>query len=133
MRKSVSSLALLAAIAGLMAHPSAPAAWAGEESGNAVRKGESPVRILFDDERVRVQEITFRPGAQGPGTARPFRIMRVLKGGTMQRTYPDGRTETIEYKTGELRVVGPDRPFVPKNVGNSDIVFYVVALKDAGN
>lgn len=134
MRKAARFFVVPVTVAGLVAGPCAAPAWAdGGSKAATASRSESPVRILFDDDRIRVQEITFRPGAQGASTTRPFRVMRVLKGGTMQRTYPDGRVETVEYKTGEVRVVGPDRPFVPKNVGKSDIVFYVVALKDPNN
>ena len=90
----------------------------------------SPTKVLYDNDKVRVQEVTFRPGDQGPNTARPFRIIRVLKGGTMQRIYPDGKIDKVVYKTGEVKVFEADKPFTPKNVGKSDIVLYVVALKE---
>lgn len=90
-----------------------------------------PVIVLFDNDKVRVQEITFKPGAQGPNVARPFRVIRVLAGGTMQRIYPDGKTENVVYKTGEVKVYEADKPFVLVNVGKSDIALYVVALKGA--
>lgn len=89
----------------------------------------TPTKVLFENDRVRVQEVTFRPGDQGPKIARPFRIIRVLEGGTLQRTYSDGRTETVVYKTGEVRVHEAEEPYVPRNVGKSYITFYVVALK----
>jgi len=95
-----------------------------------VNKASVPTKVLFDDDRVRVQEVTFKAGDQGPNVARPFRVIRVLKGGTIQRTHPDGTTDNVLYKTGEVKVYEADKPFVPKNIGTSDIVFYVVALKD---
>jgi hypothetical protein len=93
------------------------------------RKAETATKVLFDNDKVRVQEVTFRPGDQGPNIPRPFRIIRVLKGGTIQRTFPDGKTDNVVYKTGEVKVYEADPPFVPRNIGKSDIVFYVVALK----
>lgn len=89
----------------------------------------TPTKVLFENDRVRVQEVTFRPGDQGPKVSRPFRIIRVLEGGTMQRTYANGRTETVVYKTGEVKVYEADKPYVPRNIGKSYITFYVVALK----
>jgi len=88
-----------------------------------------PTKVLFDNDRVRVQEVTFRPGDEGPNVPRPFRIIRVLEGGTMQHTYSDGRTEKVVYQTGEVRVHEADKPYVPRNIGKSYITFYVVALK----
>lgn len=90
----------------------------------------SPTKLLFEDDRVRVQEVTFRPGDQGPNVPRPYRIIRVLEGGTMQRSYPDGRTEEVVYRTGEVKVYAADKPFVPRNIGKTHIVLYVVALKE---
>lgn len=86
-------------------------------------------RMVFEDDAIRVQEVTFKPGDQGPNIARPLRIIRVVRGGAMQRIDPDGKIQAVEYKTGEVRVDGPDPPFVPRNAGKSDIVLYVVAVK----
>lgn len=88
-----------------------------------------PTRVLFDNDEVRVQEVTFRPGEQGANAPRPFRVLRVLEGGPIERTHPDGRTDLIVYKTGDVIVYQAEKAFVPKNVGTTDIVFFVVALK----
>lgn len=104
------------------------AAALGLGSAAARAQGE-PTRVLFDNHEVRVQEVTFRPGEQGVNAPRPFRVIRVLEGGTMQRTHPDGRTDLIVYKTGDVIVYQAEKAFVPKNVGTTDIVFFVVALK----
>ena len=106
----------------------AAVAMAGTTSG--AEPAREPTRLFFDNARVRVPEVRFKPGDEGPNTPRPFRVIRVLQGGIMQRTYGDGRTETVEYKTGEVKVYEAEKPFVPKNIGKSDIVLYVVALKD---
>ena len=91
---------------------------------------QEPTKVLFDDGRIRVQELRYKPGDQGPNIPRPLRVIRVLKGGTLQRTYPDGRTERVEYKTGEVKIYEPNEPFVPRNVGKTDVVLYVVAFKE---
>lgn len=86
---------------------------------------------IYDDGKVRVQELRYKPGDEGPSIARPFRVIRVLEGGTIRRTFPDGRTDDVEYKTGETKIYPPDPVFKIKNVGKTDIVFFVVAIKDA--
>jgi len=93
-------------------------------------KGKATVKVLFENDKVRVVEATFKPGDEGPNVARPFRVQRVLKGGTMQRTYADGKTEKLDYKTGQVNGAGPDPAFTPKNIGKTDVVLYVVFLKD---
>lgn len=100
----------------------------------AMHAAHAQTQVLFDDGTVRVQEVRFKPGDEGPSIPRPFRVIRVLEGGAMDRIHPDGRTERVQLKTGEVTVHEADGPYVPRNVGNSDIVLYVVALKkpDAG-
>lgn len=89
----------------------------------------APAEVLFDDGKVRVQELRYKPGDMGPNIVRPFRVIRVVQGGTIRRTYPDGRTEDIEYKTGQTAVQEKEGPFGIQNVGTTDVVFFVVALK----
>jgi len=93
-------------------------------------KGKAKVKVLFDNDKVRVQEVTFKPGDEGASVARPFRVIRPLKGGTIQRTWADGKIDKVQFKTGEVKALEPDKPFTPKNVGKSDIVLYVVQLKE---
>ncbi len=89
-----------------------------------------PAGALFDDGRVRVQEVTFRPGEVGPNIPRPFRVIRVLAGGTLERIHSDGKTEKLEYRTGEVKVFGAEPPYVLRNAGTTDVVLFVVALKE---
>jgi len=93
-------------------------------------KGKPTVKVLVDNDKVRVQEVAFKPGDEGASFARPYRIVRVLKGGTIQRTYPDGKVEKIVRKSGFVREAGPDAPYKVKNIGKSNVVFYVVQLKE---
>jgi hypothetical protein len=86
-------------------------------------------KVLVDNDRVRVTETTFKPGGEGPNIERPYRITRALKGGTLERNYPDGKKEKREWKTGQVREQGPDKQFVPKNVGKSEVVLYTVTPK----
>lgn len=81
--------------------------------------------------RCGVLEATFKPGDEGANVARPFHVVRALKGGTLMRIYADGKTEKSEYKTGEVKVREADsKPYTPKNVGKSDVVLYIVFLKE---
>lgn len=117
-------------LAGVTASPAMAQEKAKERKAAKAEQASIATRVLFDNDKVRVQEVTFKPGDQGPNVPRPFRIIRVLKGGTIERIHPDGRSDKVVYKTGEVKVYEVDKPFVPKNIGKSDIVFYVVALKE---
>jgi hypothetical protein len=118
-------------LAGFVAQPAMAQEKAKEAKKEAkAEKGKATVKELFENDKVRVTEITFKPGDEGPNIARPFRVNRALKGGTIQRTYADGKTEKVVWKTGEVRGVGPDPVFTPKNIGKTDVVLYIVQPKE---
>jgi len=93
--------------------------------------GKATSTVLAENEKVRVLENRLRPGDVNEAPPSPFmRVVRVLKGGTFLRTYADGKTEKIEWKTGETSIVAPSaQPYTTKNVGKTEIVLYRVVLK----
>jgi hypothetical protein len=58
------------------------------------------VKVLLENERVKVQEVVFKPGAKSEMKERPDTVLYILKGAKLKRYYPDGKTEDIERKTG---------------------------------
>ena len=62
-------------------------------------------KVLFENDKVKAIERQYAPGAVNTSAdARTHaRVIRAIKGGTLLRTYPDGKTEKVEYKTGEVR------------------------------
>ena len=95
-------------------------------------KATNTVKVLHEDDRVRVTESTTKPGEVGPNIVRGVRVTRWLQGGTVERTYPDGKKEKIERKTGEVIVAGPDKQaYFVKNIGKTTIVSYTVTIKGA--
>ena len=94
-------------------------------------KGKSVVKALLENDKVRVFENRYKPGDEFTSVPFPtFRVIRALKGGTIQRTYADGKTEKVEWKTGEVRMIEPSKiAYTAKNIGKTDIALYVVVLK----
>ena len=91
---------------------------------------KSTMKVLADNAKTRAYEVTFAPGAEN--TAIPtssVRVVRALKGGTLQRTYADGKKENIVYKTGEVRINESSPAFTTKNIGKGEIKLYVVQIK----
>jgi mannose-6-phosphate isomerase-like protein (cupin superfamily) len=108
---------------------------AQEKSGQPKKEaqaatGKPTVLLLHEDQRVRVLEATYRPGDEGARAARAFRVIRVMEGGTIQRTFADGKVEKVEFRTGQVVTSGPDAVYTPKNIGKTTVVLYVVQLKD---
>jgi len=84
--------------------------------------------VVVDNDRVRVTEIRYKPGAESDSRARAYRVVRALKGGTVQHIYPDGKKEIVQYKTGEVKIE-PAETFITKNIGKTEVLFYSVNLK----
>ena len=94
-------------------------------------KGKAVQKVLHDDDRIRVTETTIKPGDVGPNVVRGFRVSRALSGGTLERTYADGKKEVRERKTGSVAVAGPDKQaYFNTNIGKTTVVFYTVTIKE---
>src|SRR6266511_850353 len=62
-------------------------------------------KVLLENDKVKVFEVTYKPGAANTSIASSSsRVVRALKGGTIQRTYSDGKKENVTYKTGQVRL-----------------------------
>src|SRR4051812_34548464 len=78
---------------------------------------KAPVRamkILVDNDKVRVTEAVFKPGEENPMEPRGYRIGR----------------EKIEWKEGQVYQSGPDNASA-KNIGKGEVVLYTVTVKQA--
>jgi len=87
------------------------------------------IKVLLENNKVKVQDVRYTPGAEGENSARPPRVVRVVKGGTLALIFPDGKSEKLLFKTGEVVFRDASPVYMPKNVGKSDIVLFVVLLK----
>jgi hypothetical protein len=88
------------------------------------------VKEIQQNEKVRVSEATYQPGDVSPSTKRGgMRVIHALKGGTLERTYDDGKKETVQWKTGETRILSEEGPYAVKNVGKGVVRLFIVTLK----
>ena len=101
------------------------------EKAEKAEKGKAVLKVLAENDKVRVFEVAFKPGDENKAVpSSSFRVVRALKGGTLMRTYADGKTQKVEWKTGEARINEPDKvAYTVKNVGKTDVMLYVVVLK----
>jgi hypothetical protein len=91
--------------------------------------GQVVVKDIEQNEKVRVYEAIFNPGDISPSAKRPMRVVHVLKGGVLERTYADGTTEKIIWKNGQTRILQEERDYALKNVGKTKIDLIVTSLK----
>ena len=63
------------------------------------------IKVMTENPKVRAYEVTYAPGAENTAVATSTtRVVRALAGGTLERTYSDGKKEKVTYKTGEVRI-----------------------------
>ena len=87
------------------------------------------VKVLLENDKVQVYEAHIPVGAEAANIARPYRIGRALTNGTIQRIFADGKKETVQWKAGEVKELGPDTQYIPRNIGKTDFRIYVVVPK----
>ena len=126
-RFAAASLGVLAfALSGLMVAPALAQDKMKAEKGAP----KATMKVLKETAKVRVYEVTFVPGAENSAIpTSSVRVVRALAGGTLQRTYADGKKENIVYKTGEVRINEVSPAFTTRNIGKSEVRLYVVQLK----
>jgi hypothetical protein len=93
-------------------------------------KGKVTQTVRAENDKLRAWEIRFRPGDENVSVpSSSFRVVRVLKGGTLLYSFADGKTEKRELKTGDVMLPKPGPQYTAKNVGRSEVVLYVVMVK----
>jgi len=130
-------LALMAAVAilmfafttrAVMAQEKAKAAPAQEKAKAEMRKDAPTVKVLLENDRVKVQDIRFKPGDKSDITERPDRVRYVIKGGELKRYYPDGKTENYKLKAGEAIFTKKDK-VASENLGKTEVHWIGINLK----
>ena len=86
-------------------------------------------KVLLENEKVRVQEITYKPGEKSEMRKRGgTRVNYVLEGGPTKIYYPDGKTEKGERKKGTATYSTAEATTSTENVGKTTQRFLVISL-----
>jgi len=121
-----------------LSHPAIGPAWAvlllalfsnavmGQDSAKVAPKN---VKVLLENNRVRVLEVRIKPGEKIPMHSHPAHLTYALSDAKGQYTSPDGKSIISEAKTSS---VFWSEPVIHSsvNVGNTEIHAIVVELKD---
>ena len=70
---------------------------------DAAKVAPDKVKVLLDNDKVRVLEFTMKPGEQTGMHSHPEYILYPLTGGTTKTTLSDGKTSEMTNKPGEVR------------------------------
>ena len=95
---------------------------------DAVKVSPDKVKVLIDNDKVRVLEFTVKPGEKTGMHSHPNYILYSLTGGTMKTTLSDGKTSELITKAGDARwneAVTHDN----ENVGKTEFRALVIELK----
>jgi hypothetical protein len=84
-------------------------------------------KTVFQNEKVTIIDSVTKPGEGLPSAARGGLILYYLSGGTIERTYADGKKETITRKTGQALVNSEMRPYATLNTGSTTV--HVIAIQ----
>ena len=85
-------------------------------------------KVLVDNEKVLATEVTYKPGSASGMIERGNRVTRALTDGQLEKTYPDGKKETLKFKAGDVRY-NPKETYSQKNTGTTDVVLFSMTIK----
>ena len=85
-------------------------------------------KVEFEDERVRVLRTSYGPGEESVMHAHPQLVAVFLSDGNMRFEYPDGTSEELTGKTGDVLTL-PPTTHRPVNTGSDRFEGVIVELK----
>jgi beta-alanine degradation protein BauB len=104
--------------------------------GAAAALAQDPVKIqpenhkvVFEDEHVRVLDVTFGPGTTLKKHSHPDHVIYFLEGARTKQTDDAGKVSDVEGKKGDARWVAATTHAV-ENVGKTTAHVIVVEMKD---
>lgn len=90
--------------------------------------GPDVYKLKFENERVRVMEVTFAPGASIAMHSHPDHFAYVITGGKLILSYPDGTSKEAQANPGDVLWMGAES-HAAQNPGATELKLLVVELK----
>jgi beta-alanine degradation protein BauB len=87
-------------------------------------------KLKFENERVRVMEVTFQPGQSIPQHSHPDHYVYVLEGGSLKITKADGTVQDADVKVGDIIWIDAET-HEATNTGTTTVRLLVNELKEA--
>ncbi len=86
------------------------------------------VKVLLENDRVRVLEVRHQPGVKEPMHSHPAYVTYYLDATRVKVTTPDGKIVEKERKAGEVQFSGPTTHAL-ENIGTTEQHVLVIELK----
>jgi len=101
-----------------------------EASAQTAAASKDGVRVVLENPRVRVRDVTFLPGVSaGMHTHDLPHVGIVIQGGTLVFKYPDGKSETMKLDAGGVGFREANVTHEPTNPGKTPVRVIEVELK----
>jgi quercetin dioxygenase-like cupin family protein len=88
-------------------------------------------KTLLQNERVRVMEVSFKPGAKTNAVSQPNRFLYALTDGALVFAPPGKTPYELSFKAGEA-IWLPSQPMATENDSGKEVRALVVEFKDGG-
>jgi quercetin dioxygenase-like cupin family protein len=100
---------LILAIAFLTVFPS--------HAQDAMEVSPDAYTVLFENDEIRVLEMTYQPGKGDQVHSHPKYVAMVMEGGNL-RVHHNGESEDVEFRTGEIVPLEPVHQHWAENIGD---------------
>jgi mannose-6-phosphate isomerase-like protein (cupin superfamily) len=98
-------------------------------SPQATAKSQTTAKVVLENARVRVRDVTFPPGDTPMHTHELPHVGVVIQGGTLVFKYPDGKSETAKLDAGGAGFREANVTHQPVNTGSTPVRVIEVELK----
>jgi len=86
-------------------------------------------KVLLENDQVRVCRASVKPADTIAMHSHPNHIIYVTRSGKVLFTFPDGKSQEVEMKAGEV-IWGNAESHAARNIGNTEVRVIVVELKE---
>jgi beta-alanine degradation protein BauB len=93
-----------------------------------IEAGAGMYRLLFENEQVRVMEVTFQPGQSIKPHSHPDHFVYVLSGGSLRLFKPDGTSTDITIEPEQVIWI-PSETHWAENIADTVVKLLVTELK----
>ncbi len=86
-------------------------------------------KLVFENERVRIMEVSFKPGEKIAQHSHPDHFGYILEAGKLKISKPDGTSSELDGKVGDVVWI-PTETHSGENIGKTTVRVLVVELKE---
>ena len=97
-------------------------------AGDPLKVAPDMYKLLFENERVRVMEVTFKPGQKIAAHSHPDHFVTVLEAGKLKISKPDGTSNEVDLQKEQVLWINAETHWA-ENTGKSEVKLLVTELK----